>query len=413
MNNERKIIVKNYTALLFIQGANFILPLITFPYLVRVLGSEKYGLVMVAQAVALFLTIIVDFGFNISATREVALLKNDKEKLSQFYWNIVFIKILLIITTFLILFWLTIFVDKFKLESSVYLLSFGLVLGQGIFPTWFFQGIERMQVITIINVVAKTFFTISIFFIILSPDDYQYVPLLNGIGFVFTGLFGFIYSFKFINFILPKLPQMKSISINSFSLFFSNFAVSFYTSSNTLILGFFAGDAIAGVYASIEKLVLATKSIYIPLYQAIFPNLSTKTFKQVRFSIDKMRLPIGIFGLVISTIIFFWAKTILGLVFNDDQIVSYSIIFQLLGLISLFSSLNMLYVTLYFPSIKKYKTRMNILVSGGFFNLILALILVQFFTIYGVAISAVTTELFILILASYYYKKQVKKEILI
>ena len=81
MNKEKKIIVKNYIALLFIQGANFILPLIILPYLVRVLGSEKFGLVMIAQSVAIFLTIIVDFGFNISATKEVASLKNDKEKL--------------------------------------------------------------------------------------------------------------------------------------------------------------------------------------------------------------------------------------------------------------------------------------------------------------------------------------------
>ena len=71
MNKEKKIIVKNYIALLFIQGANFILPLIILPYLVRVLGSEKFGLVMIAQSVAIFLTIIVDFGFNISATKEV------------------------------------------------------------------------------------------------------------------------------------------------------------------------------------------------------------------------------------------------------------------------------------------------------------------------------------------------------
>ena len=70
MNKEKKIIVKNYVALLFIQGANFILPLIILPYLVRVLGSEKYGLVMIAQSVALFLTIVVDFGFNISATND-------------------------------------------------------------------------------------------------------------------------------------------------------------------------------------------------------------------------------------------------------------------------------------------------------------------------------------------------------
>ena len=405
MNKEKKIIVKNYLALLFIQGANFILPLIILPYLVRVLGSEKYGLVMIAQSVALFLTIIVDFGFNISATKEVAYLKNDKEKLSQFYWNIVFVKLILIIITFIILLGMIFFIDKFKLNPLVYLFSFGLVLGQAIFPTWFFQGIEKMQVITFVTVGAKLFFTLSLFFVVFSPDDYLYVPIFNGLGFVISGLFGFIFSLQYVKFISPKLLQIKDIIKNSSSLFFSNLAVSFYTSSNVIILGFFAGDSIAGIYSSMEKLILAIKSIYTPVYQAIFPNLSTKPNKKVRIFIDKIRIPIGILGAVISTIIFFESKTILNFAFNDAIITSYSIVFQFLGLISLFSSLNMLYVTLYFPSINKYKIRMKILISGGFFNLIVALVFVQFFTIYGVAFSAITTELFILILAIIYYKK--------
>ena len=296
MNNEKKIIAKNYVALLFIQGANFILPLIIFPYLVRTLDSEKYGLVMVAQSVALFLTIIVDFGFNISATREVANLKNDKEKLSQFYWNVLSIKFVLIIITFLLLLVLIFCVDKFSEDPLVYLFSFGLVLGQAIFPTWFFQGIEKMQVITIVNVAAKLFFTISLFFVVLSPADYEYVPIFNGLGFVISGLFGFIFSLQYVNFVFPKLSQVKGIIENSFSLFFSNFAVSLYTSSNTLILGFFAGDSIAGVYASMEKLILAIKSMYSPLYQAIFPNLSTKPYDEIRSYIDKIRIPIGFLG---------------------------------------------------------------------------------------------------------------------
>jgi PST family polysaccharide transporter len=409
MDNEKKIIAKNYVALIFIQGTNFILPLIIFPYLVRTLGSEKYGLVMVAQSVALFLTIIVDFGFNISATREVANLKNDKEKLSQFYWNVFSIKLVLIIITFLLLLGLIIYVDKFSVDPLIYLFSFGLVLGQAIFPTWFFQGIEKMQVITIVNVAAKLFFTISLFFVVLSPSDYQYVPIFNGLGFVISGLFGFVFSLQYVKFIFPKLSQVKEIIENSSSLFFSNFAVSLYTSSNTLILGFFAGDSMAGVYASMEKLILAIKSLYSPFYQAIFPNLSTKPYDEIRSYIDKMRIPIGFLGLIISIIIFFGAKQILMLAFDDALIVGYSAVFQILGLISILSSLNMLYVTLYYPSIKKYKIRMKILISGGFLNLIIALSLVKFYTIYGVAISAVTTELFILLLAVYFYYKKIKK----
>jgi PST family polysaccharide transporter len=157
-----------------------------------------------------------------------------------------------------------------------------------------------------------------------------------------------------------------------------------------------------------EKLVLASKSIYIPLYQAIFPNLSTKTRSEAKLFIQKIRIPIAISGLLITLIIFFGAKTVLTIVFNDDLITSYSKVFQILGLITLFSSLNMLYVTLFFPSIKEYKVRMTILVSGGIFNLCLSLITVQYFNIFGVSISVVLSELFILLLALYFYRLKTK-----
>ena len=153
----------------------------------------------------------------------------------------------------------------------------------------------------------------------------MYVPIFNGLGFIISGLFGFIFSLQYVKFISPKLMQVKEIIKSSSSLFYSNLAVSFYTSSNTIILGFFAGDSIAGIYSSMEKLILAIKSMYAPLYQAIFPNLSSKPPKQVRIFIDKIRIPIGIFGVVISTIIFFGSKTILTFAFNDPIITSYSI----------------------------------------------------------------------------------------
>tara|TARA_R110001606_G_scaffold393020_1_gene562570 strand:- start:2876 stop:4129 length:1254 start_codon:yes stop_codon:yes gene_type:complete len=404
-------VYQNYLYLLLIQGTNLVLPLITFPYLVRVLGSEKYGLVMIAYSLMKFFIITVDFGFNISATREVALLKNDKRKLSKFYWNVLIIKGLLLILTFLILLTLTISIDKLKLDPLIYLLSFGLVFGQSIFPTWFFQGIEKMQVITIINVIAKVFFTITIFFIVLSPQDYYYVPILNGIGFILAGILGFLYSLKYVKLILPSIEEIKNNVSKTFSLFISNLAVSLYTSSNTLILGFFIGDSVAGVYASMEKLIQAIQTMYTPIYQALFPNLSTKPVKEIRKTISKMKIPIALSGLLISGIIFLGSETILRIIFNDDLITSYYKVFQLIGLMAFFSSLNMLYVTLYFPAIKKYETRMKILVSGGFFNLILALSLVKSFSIYGVASSAILTELFVLLFAIYFYKKTVNEKV--
>lgn len=399
-------VFQNYIYLLLIQGANFILPLVTFPYLVRVLESEKYGLVMIAQSVAIFFTIIVDFGFSISATREVSKLSLNKKKLSEYYWSVLLIKIFLLIISFLILLLLVNSVDKFIQDPLVYLFSFGLVLGQGIFPTWFFQGIEKMQIISFINISAKVFFTLAIFVFILKPDDYIYVPILNGTGFIISGFVGFVYSIKFVNFYVPKFKDLLPIIKESSSLLVSNLAVSLYTSSNVLVLGFFGGDIIAGVYASIEKLITASKSLYIPLYQALFPNLSKKTPKEIFFFIKKIFLPISIIGLLVVVIIVLNAKKILDFIYNDEFISSYSFILQIIGTIALISALNMLFVTLYFPAIKKYKLRVKILVFSGIFHIFLTIFLAKYFDILGVACAAVITEILILIYSFFLYKNK-------
>lgn len=402
-------VFKNYIYLLMIQGANFILPLITIPYLVRTLGINKFGIVMVAQSFAILLTIITEFGLDMSATRQVALIKNDKRKVSQYFFDVFFLKMFLVIIAFIILAFFIFYVDKFSREYLVYFFSFGMVFGQALFPAFFFRGIEEMRIITIINVLAKVIFTISVFIIIKTPGDYHYVPILNGLGFILSGCLGFILSLKYVSFMKPIFNEAISIAKESFSLFLSNLAVSFYTKINTLIVGIFISDSVAGVYSSMEKLVVATKSIYIPLYQALFPNIVVKDKITIVSIINKMKYYMGALGAIISFLIFLFAVDILNLIYNDEMITSYYVIFQILGLIGFLSSLNMLFVSLFFPAVKAFNQRLKILSMGGIFNIILVITLVQYYSIYGVAISATISELFILIVAYYLYKREVNK----
>lgn len=402
-------VFKNYIYLLMIQGANFILPLITIPYLVRTLGINKFGIVMVAQSFAILLTIITEFGLDMSATRQVALIKNDKRKVSQYFFDVFFLKMFLVIVAFIILAFFIFYVDKFSREYLVYFFSFGMVFGQALFPAFFFRGIEEMRIVTIINVLAKVIFTISVFIIIKTPGDYHYVPILNGLGFILSGCLGFILSLKYVSFMKPIFNEAISIAKESFSLFLSNLAVSFYTKINTLIVGIFISDSVAGVYSSMEKLVVATKSIYIPLYQALFPNIVVKDKITIVSIINKMKYYMGALGAIISFLIFLFAVDILNLIYNDEMITSYYMIFQILGLIGFLSSLNMLFVSLFFPAVKAFNQRLKILSMGGIFNIILVITLVQYYSIYGVAISATISELFILIVAYYLYKREVNK----
>ena len=160
IKDDHKIIVTNYFSLSILQIANYILPLLTLPYLVRVLGTEKFGLIMFAQALATFLTVFVDFGFNLSGTREVSVARNEKEKLSKIFSAIIIIKAGLLCLALFILFIIVKVFTRFSVDADVYFLSFGIVIGQTLFPVWFFQGIEKMKIIALINILAKVIFTV-------------------------------------------------------------------------------------------------------------------------------------------------------------------------------------------------------------------------------------------------------------
>lgn len=408
-DNDKKVVAQNFMSLLVLQGANYILPLLILPYLVRVLGAEKFGLVMFAQSFAVFLTVFVDFGFNISGTREISLARDNKTKTGEIFLAIMIIKLGLIIVAFSILYIIVHSFTRFNVDAEIYILSFGVVIGQALFPVWFFQGIEKMKFVTIINILAKVIFTVLVFFLIKAESDYFKVPIYNSLGFIVSGLLGFGLSFKYFKYKLPKLSLIKRLLIESSSLFVSNFATSLYTASNVFILGLFTGNVIAGVYSSMEKLILAVKNVYVPLYQALYPWLARQEDEKKAGIIKKIMPIVFAISTIISLVILLFASDILSIVYNDILITSYANVFRILSFISIFSGLNMLYNMLYFPAIKRYKVRMNILVFGGLFNMIMNLIFVQFYGIYGVAIIVTFTELLLVFVGYYYYNKLSKQ----
>ena len=138
-NREKNRIISNFFSLTVLQAANYILPLIILPFLVRVLDLENFGIVMFSQALITFIVVGVDFGFDISGTREISVSNNDKERISEVFSAIVTIRVLLIFLWFIILILLIECIPKLKANALIYYLNFGVVVGQGIFPAWFFQ----------------------------------------------------------------------------------------------------------------------------------------------------------------------------------------------------------------------------------------------------------------------------------
>mgnify|MGYP000993240004 CR=1 FL=1 len=272
-SKEKRVIITNFYSLGLLQIANYIFPLVTLPYLVRVLGVERYGLIAFAQAFTQYFVVLTDYGFQLSGTREVSLFRLDNNKISRIFSSITVVKGIILIFCFILLLFLVFLVPRFREERLVYIFAFGMVFDSVLFPVWLFQGMEEMRYITVRNIVAKVIFTIAIFVLIKEESDYVYVLLVNSLGLIISGLISLRIMTKRFN-IVFKFPDFSQISLQvkeGWHIFLSKMAINLYTSSNTFILGLFTDNTLVGYYAAGEKIVRTIIAMFNPVFQSLFP----------------------------------------------------------------------------------------------------------------------------------------------
>jgi PST family polysaccharide transporter len=317
--DEKKRLMSNIFSLVVLQGANYILPLLTLPYLVRVLGVEYFGLLAFSTATIGFFIIITDYGFNLSATRQVAIHRDDKLKLNEIFSSVMMIKSFFLVLSLLLLCLLLLTVDKFGQHWQVYMITFGVVIGQVLFPVWLFQGLEQMKYITYLNIAAKSFFTVCIFVFVQSQDDYLWVPLLTSLGFVLAGAWSlYLVKAKFdIGFQWQSLETIRFQLTEGWHVFFSSLSISMYTIAVPFILGLFANNAAVGYFSAADKLVQAVKGLFQPVSQAMYPLISQKMTEDKQAGLTfvrKMTWLVGGAMFIMSGLLFVLAEPIVVLV---------------------------------------------------------------------------------------------------
>lgn len=299
---EKKRLLSNFFSLSVLQGANYILPLVTVPYLVRVLGAEYYGLLAFASATVAYFQILTDYGFNLTATREISIHREDKAKVTEIFSSVMIIKFILMLLSFLLLTILVFSFEKFRKDALVYFLSFGMVVGQVLFPVWFFQGMEQMKYITYLNLLAKSIFTIAIFIFLKTQHDFYFVPLLNSIGYLITGFCSlYLVKKRFgLNFSFQNIVTIKYYLVDGWHVFISRFYVSLYTTTNLFLLGLFTNNTTLGYYSIADKIVVAIGGLFEPANQTIYPFLAKKYIENF-YEFKKAIKKISIIFLVLST----------------------------------------------------------------------------------------------------------------
>jgi len=402
-SEEYRVLAENFLSLSTLQVLIYIIPFITLPYLTRVLGVYNYGLVNFAIAFNTYFIIITDYGFNLSAVREISVNREDPRRVSEIFSSVMLIKGILATLSFCILLLVILNIPRFSVNWQVYIFAFGLVIGNVIFPTWFYQGMERMKYITVLNVLTNLIFLAAIFIFIRRPSDYLYVPLLQSMGTLTAGVISqWIIRTRFnVRFHLPPLRTVYETFRDSTQFFLSRVSVSIYTSSNSFFLGLFSGNTAVGYYSAAEKLYTAAQGLYSPLMQVTYPYMAktrNRTFhrKVLRYSL--------ILNTILCGGIILFAPTIIGILFGPQYMPSVNVLRLLaVALMVVIPSILLGYPFLAVLGQQRYAN--GSVIIGSIVHLIMLLAVSAFMNIYIVACLVIITETIVLAIRVYGIKK--------
>lgn len=308
-SKDAKLLIENFVSLSVLQIFGMFLPLITLPYVLRVLGFEKYGIIILATSLVAYFQSITDFSFRITATRDVAVFRESQNKLNFIYSKVITVKVIFLFLSTLFLILIILLYPPFYKEKTLFFLTIPILFGYALFPEWFFQGIEKMKYITILNLSIKVFFTICVFVFIKSKEDYWLYPLLQSAGFIGAGFAGQLilikkYKLKFIW--LPKKIIKKTI-IGNFPIFVNQFFPTLYNNTSSFLLGIFGGTFLLGIYDAIKKIVDLSIVLLDIVSRVFFPFLNRK--KDAFLKYKKLMLFLSFFmslGILLVHQLIFW-----------------------------------------------------------------------------------------------------------
>lgn len=402
--------LSNIVSLLVLQGANYLLPLLTIPYLVRVLGPEYYGLVAFAAATTTYFTLITDYGFNLSATKQVSIHRLDREKIKKIYSSVMMVRFILLVASFFLFLSMVFIFDKFRTDYDIYLVSFLVVIGQFLFPVWLFQGLEVMKFIAILNILAKSIFTAFVFLLVTDDGDYLLVPFLTAAGSIMAGIIAqllVIYHLK-VRFSFPVWGDVKEQFVDGWHIFSSSISISMYTASTTFVLGIFTNNQVVGFYSAAEKITQALKGLYQPVSQAMYPIVSSRMAVSRKSGIafvQKLSNILAAFMFIICSMLFIFSEEVVIIILGDMYIESVPIL-RIMAYLPFVIVLSNMYGVQVMVNVGMKVQFSRILMTAAVLGLSLSIITVPTYGATASASVSLLTEIFVtLCMALYLWRK--------
>ncbi|MGI2294937.1 oligosaccharide flippase family protein [Paenibacillus sp. GXUN7292] len=285
--SKKKVLLQNTLMLYILVFSSYFLSFITVPYQTRILGPDYYGRVGFALAFMTYFQLIIDFGFLLSATEDVAKNRDNKKELSKIVTSVNIIKILLSVLSLFIIIILCATIPRFQEESSLYILTFLSVATASLLPDFLYRGLESMKIITVRTILIRLFFVLMIFIFLKDKGDYHLIPLFTMLGNIGAIVGVYLHAIKTVKI---KLVQVNFNYLwqtfkKSSYFFYSRMASTAYTATNTFALGLMSslGSNVVGLYTSADKLINTAKSGFSPIADSLYPYMvKNRDFKLVK-----------------------------------------------------------------------------------------------------------------------------------
>ena len=310
-----KVVASNLCYMWLLQIAGYIFPLVSVPYMSRIVGAAGFGKIAFAAAVIVWIQTVVDWGFNYTATRDVAKNRNNLKEVSNIFSTVLFARLLLMTSSFILLNILLCVIPQFKESRDIILVTFLMVPGQILFPDWFFQALERMKYVSILNLLAKFCFTIAIFVFIKKENDYILYPLFVSLGYLVSGclaMYVILMRWK-IKIVKPKFADIINKINGSTNVFINNLMPNFYNNLSVLLLGFFSGPISNGIYDAGKKFVGILEKFIIVVTRVLFPYIVRKPESHTLYA--KLSLFVALLS---SILLFAFAPFIISIFYGES-----------------------------------------------------------------------------------------------
>lgn len=319
-----KTLYKNIVSLGVLQVANYLIPFLVLPIISRILGASLFGSVSYAQNIVTYLTLLINYGFEYSATRQISIAREDKAKTDAIFWSVIAAKGMLLILSFAILAVLPFCMERVACDPKLYIYTALANIGIVFFPTWYLQGVQQMDKMAWANFFTKLLGAVLVLSLVREASAYRLYPLLMSASSILIGIGAMIYVIRHFGISRPVLSRqtLREVMQAGAPIFLNNVFVALYTTANMTILGMYAADDVIGYFSGAQRLIQALNMVVVmPVSMAVFPEISRR-FAQSKAQgakfLKQVLLLAGTAAAAVSLITFFCAPLMIRIMYGAE-----------------------------------------------------------------------------------------------